>query len=271
MSLNSLIMKKYYFLFFIWMIALTVFAQKMEMYEYSTGILNQEILSQRMVKDYMMKGINLNRNFAIEDLDETVSKYEEFRLLCEDAILPETINASMERSNELWMKFRLIIMDEVSKEGAFQLLKTNSSLLYAANNCFNLTKQSKSNDTLKGFYLSMQLQMLSERLASYYFMYAWGVKKEATLRYMNDATVEFNRLLNELTSLNNPLKVRGKLMSLKMDWKMAQKDIGNLGMGRVNSRHILDETNSLSKNLRLISEWYNDLESGTDFTANRIN
>jgi len=262
-------MMKYYLLLAGWFISLAGIAQYSEMSEYASGILNQEILSQQMVKDYMMIGLNLKKYEAREDLDETVSRYEEFRLTCEDADLSGPLLASMEKSNDIWMKFRLIITDEVSKEGAFQLLKTNSSLLFAANSCLTMLQKPVDGDTMKAYYLSMHMQMLSQRLASYYFMYAWGVKKEATLRYLSDASVEFERDLNELSSLNiNSIKVKSKLMSLKNEWDIAKEDIGNLGMGRLNNRRLLDITNSFSKSLSMISDWCLQMESRSEVTAN---
>jgi len=78
-------MIKYYLLLAGWFFSLTGIAQNSEISEYATGILKQEILTQQMVKDYMLIGLNLKKNEAREDLDETVSKYEEFRLACEDA------------------------------------------------------------------------------------------------------------------------------------------------------------------------------------------
>jgi len=262
-------MIKYILLFSTWLVFQIGIAQNSEMSEYTSGILNQEILSQRMVKDYMMIGMNLKKNEAREDLDETVSRYEEFRLSCEDTELSDQLIASMQKSNDIWMKFRLIITDEVTKEGAFQLLKTNSSLLFAANTCLNLVQTPGGGDTLKAYYLSMRMQMLSQRLASYYLMYAWGVKKEATLRYLSDASVEFDRSLKQLSALKiNSIKVKSKLMSLKIDWELAQKDIGDLGMGRLNTRQILDVTNGFSKSLEMISDWCLQMESRSEVTAN---
>ena len=254
------------------MFSLGGIAQNSEMDEYVKGILNQEILSQKMVKDYMMIGLNLNKNEAQEDLDETVSIYEEFRLACEDADFSGPLLASVEKSNEIWMEFRLIITDEVSKEGAFQLLKTNSSLLFAANSCLNMIQKPVVGDTMKGYNLSMHMQMLAQRLASYYFLYTWGVKKEATLRYLSDVSVEFDRSLKQLTALKiNSIKIKSKLMSLKIDWELAQKDIGNLGMGRANNRNILSITNGFAKSLSQISDLFLEMETRSEVTANRIN
>ncbi len=262
-------MIKYILLFSISLVFQMGISQNSDMSEYVTGILKQEVLTQRMIKDYMQIGLNLNKNEAREDLDETVSKYEEFRLTCEDADLSGRLLTSMQKSNDIWMKFRLIITDEVNEEGAFQLLKTNSSLLFAANNCLNLIKTPGEDDTLQAYYLSMRMQMLSQRLASYYLMYAWGIKKEATLRYLSDASVEFDRSLKQLSALKiNSIKVKSKLMSLKIDWELAQKDIGDLGMGRLNTRQILDITNGFSKSLEMISDWCLQMESRSEVTAN---
>lgn len=253
-----------------WVLSFAGLAQNYEMPELVNGILNQEILSQRMVKDYMMIGLKLKTYKAREDLDETVSEYEEYRLAFEDADLSVPLMKSFEKSDDIWMKFRLIITDEVTKEGAFQLLKTNSSLIFSADNSLNIVKSPEAGDTIKGYYLSMHLQMLAQRLASYYFLYTWGVKKEATLRYLSDASVEFERGLKELASLNiNSMKIKSKLMSLRIDWELAQKDIGNLGMGRINNGNIYEITNGFTKSLSLISDWCLEMKTRSEVTANR--
>jgi hypothetical protein len=58
-------------------------------------------------------------------------------------------------------------------------------------------------------------------------------------------------------------------MSLKIDWEFVQKDIGNMGMGRVNNRNILDITDDLSKSLSLITDWCLEMETRMEVTANR--
>jgi len=220
-------------------------------------ICNQGVLLQKMVKDFMMMGVDFQKKKSQMDLDECVADYEMTRLFFEDESSDGKMLTAIEKADAKWMDFRLEVTDKVTPENAYKLFKTNESLLntnkqllYSA--CENCDLNSNS-----GYMVSKELEMLSERIAMLYFAHSWGIQKEVSLRYFSDAVRGFDMKLKQLKSMeDNDLQIGGKLMTLENEWRTAKQLFGKMGSGKYNNRQVFDVTSNFTNSLNSLASLY---------------
>ncbi|OQX78071.1 MAG: hypothetical protein B6D61_06295 [Bacteroidetes bacterium 4484_249] len=216
-------------------------------------ICEQGILSQKMVKDFMMMGIGFRIKETQMELDESVADYEISHLFFEEKDENDRKSESIDAAENSWMKFRLIITDKVTPENAYQLLKTNEALLNSNKRLLSLIGNLSELNLSKGYMLSKEMEMLSQRIAMLYFAHSWGVQKDVTLRYFSDAVMKFEANLDALIAdKENNIQIKSKLLSLKNQWVAGKKLFGNMGFNRYYPDDVFELTSGLSNNLSII-------------------
>jgi hypothetical protein len=222
-------------------------------------ICNQGILLQKMVKDFMMMGIDLQKKKSQMDLDECVADYEMTRLFFEDIVADDKTMSAIEKADEKWVKFRLEVTDEVTPENAYELFKTNESLLNTNEQLLQSSCQACDLSSISGYLLSKELEMLSERIAMLYFAHSWGITREVSLRYFSDAVRSFDMKLKQLRDLEeNNMQIGSKLMTLENEWRSAKQVFGRINFGKHQNKTVYDVTDSFSKNLQSIGRLYTE-------------
>ncbi|NOX46407.1 MAG: hypothetical protein GXO89_05450 [Chlorobi bacterium] len=222
-------------------------------------ICNQGILLQRMVKDFMMMGIDLQKKESQMDLDECVADYEMTRLFFEDIEADEKTMSAIEKADEKWVRFRMEVTDKVTPENAYELFKTNESLLNTNEQLLQSSCQGCDLNSISGYLLSKELEMLSERIAMLYFAHSWGIKKEVSLRYFSDAVRNFEMKLNQLKSLKNMnAQIESKLMTLEFEWQNAKQLFGRMNFGKHENKAVYEACLSFSKSFNSVGAMYFD-------------
>jgi hypothetical protein len=222
-------------------------------------ICNQGILLQKMVKDFMMMGIDLEKKKSQMDLDECVADYEMTRLFFEDLDADEKTMSAIEKSDEKWIQFRLEVTDEVTPENAYELFKTNESLLNTNEQLLQSTCQSCDLSSISGYLLSKELEMLSERIAMLYFAHSWGIKKEVSLRYFSDAVRNFEMKLKQLRDVKNSnVQIGSKLMTMEFEWQNAKQIFGRINFGKHKNKEVFEVCQGFSNSLNSISEIFTE-------------
>jgi hypothetical protein len=222
-------------------------------------ICNQGILLQKMVKDFMMMGIDLQKKKSQMDLDECVADYEMTRLFFEDIVADEETMSAIEKADEKWVEFRLEVTDEVIPENAYELFKTNESLLNTNEQLLQSSCQACDLSSISGYLLSKELEMLSERIAMLYFAHSWGIKREVSLRYFSDAVRNFEMKLKQLSSIkNSDIQIGSKLMTLEFEWQNAKKIFGRMNFGKHENKEVYEVCLNFSKTVNYVAGLYTE-------------
>ena len=189
------------------------------------GILEQQVALQAIIKDFMMIGADVDAEAARNDLDEQVAFLEESYLDYMDyAGMDEEVMKIFEKGSEDWMRLRMLVVDEVTKENASKLVKTNTQLLFILN---TLLEQEKSNKDYVGsveIEKAFQMRIYLDRISAYYYAYMWGIDREISVRSMAGAQMYFENLKTQLQNSNlNSAKINGKFTNIDNQWSRYKK------------------------------------------------
>ncbi len=217
-------------------------------------ICNQGILLQKMVKDFMMMGVDFQKKESRMDLDECVADYEMTRLFFEDVSVDEKTQLAIDKADTKWMDFRLEVTDKVTPENAFKLFKTNESLLNTNKQLLQSGCEGCDLNSMSGYLASKEMEMLSERIAMLYFAHSWGIKKEVSLRYFSDAVRNFDMRLKQMKNMkDNNMQIGSKLMSLENEWRSAKQIFGRINFGKYENKAVYEATANFSKSLNSLA------------------
>ncbi len=204
-----------------------------------------------------MMGIGLQKKKSQMDLDECVADYEMTRLFFEDIEADEKTMSAIEKADEKWVQFRLEVTDKVSPENAYELFKTNESLLNTNEQLLQSSCQGCDLNSISGYLLSKEMEMLSERMAMLYFAHSWGIKKEVSLRYFSDAVRNFEMKLDQLKGLKNTtVQIGSKLMTLEYEWQSAKQLFGRMNFGKHENKAVYEVCLNFSKSLNDVAGLY---------------
>ena len=131
---------------------------------------------------------------------------------------------SLAKVEALWTPFRNVALGEVSKEGVKKLVAKDNALLKAAHQVV-LTLQKSANSKLgKIVNTSGRQRMLSQRIAKYYMLTAWGVNADKSYKLMQDSGNEFSAALNKLSSFKmNTKEINVALEETKTQWSIFER------------------------------------------------
>ncbi len=189
------------------------------------GILEQQVALQTIIKDFMMIGAGVDAKEARNDLDEQVAFLEESYLDFMDyAGMDEEVMKIFEKGSEDWMQLRMLVVDEVNKENASKLIKTNTQLHFILSSLLEQERKNKDYDQSVEVEQAFQMRIYLDRISAYYYAYMWGIDREVAVRSMAGAQMYFENLKNSLEGSNlNSAKINGKFTNVNNQW-MRYKD-----------------------------------------------
>ncbi len=188
----------------------------------------QRMLTQRMVKNYAMLGIDVQREVAEEQLTKAIELFE-LQLGELKAYPPaEPIRASLDRVETLWLPFKKRLQSPVHRENAAVLLDTNDELLRATNKVVLMLQDISGSAFGRLVNISGRQRMLSQRLAKFYMLRAWQFDNAEIRSEMAQAQNEFKGALAELIAAKeNSPAIKAELKEASKQW-----DLFNHGLER---------------------------------------
>ena len=184
----------------------------------------QRMLTQRMMKNHLLIGAEIQTDKAQRQLDEAVALFEEQLLMLRDYSPTAAIDSKLDTVEALWFPHRLRIISAPSKTGASLLMEDNLALLKACDDVVKAIEAHSGIDSARLVNLSGRQRMLSQRLTQLYMLWAWGIESAELRSEMDRAKNEFVGAQKELSAAkeNNP-RIDVLLAEVERQWIVFDK------------------------------------------------
>jgi hypothetical protein len=235
------------------------------------NIYEQQVALQTIIKDFMMIGTGVEKEKAREDLDEKVAFLEESYLeFMEYSELNEKVKTIFEKGSEDWMRLRMIVVDEVNKENASKLVKTNTNLLLLLSDLLAQEKKDDNYVTNETVEKSYEMKIYLDRIAAYYYAYIWGIDREVTVRSMAGALMYFDNLKHFLENNDiNSASINGTFTSIENRWVRFKKMSTQLTASKVYVDEYVDLYEEIKSEVNKLPELYSKVIDNSFFSGSK--
>jgi len=179
----------------------------------------QRMFSQRIVKAWCQIGLNLQPTDAKQQLDEATQRFESnLQQLAAVAVSPASKKA-LAKLSQSWQVFRPQAQVAISKERALDLSRAAEPVLVAAERLTQILQDESKLPAGRLINAAGRQRMLSQRLAKFYMLFAWGVGGAEVQRELKKTAHELSGGLERLQAApQNTPEIRAQLEELQLQW-----------------------------------------------------
>ncbi len=158
----------------------------------------QRMFTQRMLKDYAMVGMKNSFGNADEDLNNTISEFDDHLHALHDYTKNSEIKKSTKKVEEIWLPIKKVLETPPSKNKVVKLQENLELLLSVTNDTTGLFAKETGKESGKIVDISGRQRMLSQRMASLYMLKVWGIDDDKFKEKMKSSMQLFKSSLEEL-------------------------------------------------------------------------
>ena len=187
----------------------------------------QRMLTQRIVKAYTQVGQEVTPQVSRRQLNDAVLLFEAQLLELKKFVPDQRSRESVARLEKLWRPFKAVATGVVSRSGAERLLAMDDELLNAAHELTVALQNRSASSAGRLVNISGRQRMLSQRLAKYYLLRAWGLESPSISREIGSATTEFDGALATLRAApENTEQIKKELDAIAVQWEWFRSALG---------------------------------------------
>ena len=217
----------------------------------------QRMLSQRMMKSYLMLGADIKADEAQKQLDQSVALFESQFLALRDYAPDEGINALLDKVESIWLTHRQAILQSPDKKNVDELMRDNLKLLTACNDVVKAIENYSGIASGRLVNISGRQRMLSQKIAKVYMALAWNIDDPGLNDEFDAAVNLFEKSLNELKeSDSNTEELAVALTRVSNQWSFSRSGFELSEAGRYVPTVISVTTESILKKMDAITGQY---------------
>lgn len=181
------------------------------------------MLSQRMMKSYLMIGAQIKAYTAQHQLDDSVALFESQFLALRDYAPTKEINAKLDIVEALWLNHREKILAKPRKGDAPPLMNENLTLLNACDDVVKEIEAFSGIESGKLVNISGRQRMLSQKIAKAYVAIYWRVNTPYLKEEFEAAIQLFDESLANLEASDmNTKELQLALNKVRNQWRFSQ-------------------------------------------------
>ncbi len=186
----------------------------------------QRMLSQRIVKAYIMIAADVNAEEAKKQVEESIVLFE-INLIYLIKNSPNiNVNANISRLKNRWTDFKRVAFAPVAEGSPSEFLTLGNELLTLCHSVVDeLLAYSEEEESSEIIDMSGKQRLLSQQIAKYYIAYYYGMQSNNIIRSFNEAKVEYGEALEKLMKFErNSDGITKKLKKVKSQWLFTKKE-----------------------------------------------
>ncbi len=184
----------------------------------------QRMLSQRMVKTYLMLGQGIATNDARTLLQNSIKQFDsQLATLKTYQPTPEVQRALVTLEDD-WATCKPLLTAAPSKTGAVALYDANEALQYAAHSVTLAYDNSSGAKVVHLTSLAGRQRMLSQRMAKFYFYRTWGLYDIPAAMELNLSRAHFTAMLIQIEkSPYATAQTKAAVAQVRREWEPYQQ------------------------------------------------
>jgi len=247
----------------LWLVALSVVgAAAAAPLDYGAAIDSagrQRILTQRIVKAYCQVGMGVTPEVSRAQLADAVRRFDSQLAALSRNVPNNDARRALGRISTLWKPFRRIATGAVNRDGARGLIERNEELLHATHDLVLVLQHAAGTPQAKLVNMAGRQRMLSQRLAKFYMLRAYGVDTPAMREEIDNAGNEFAAALATLRAApENTPSIDRELEVVALQWEWFSGAIMLQG-AQSHALVVADASESILNSMDLITGMYAEL------------
>jgi hypothetical protein len=219
----------------------------------------QRMLTQRVIKAYLQVGQGITPQVSKRQLNDAVTLFDAQLGELRNSVPDARSRRSVARLDKLWRPFKAVAKGGVNRSGARRLLAVDEELLNAAQGLTVELQARSPSPAGRLVNIAGRQRMLSQRLAKYYLVRAWGMESASLDKEIGVARTEFNDALATLRSApENTAEIKNELEAVALQWEWFQSALeleGAASYGLI----VVNASEAVLNSMELVTGMYEQL------------